>query len=351
MELLLSKIPPLNNPSATFRLKFLNLIEQADHLNIASGYISTGSLTDIKKIIELNGGPSLQLLIGMHHFEGFTRTQFQASKLLDGFLRENDLGQVAVSTVFKFHGKLYSFSRDGAPFAGIIGSSNLNNIADTHRSFEADLLVDDDSTVNQIDGFIDDLYSRAGQPFDSYTVDKFNERNPLLDKHVSVNKVSPEELVQVEASGRDLSFEIPIKGDEAPRSNLNPYFGRGRVDQRGFVAPRHWYEVELIVPSSITSQPGYPQAGGEGEESIITVYADDGWKFNCRTSGDYSKNFRSEGDLKILGKWIKGRLENSGCLSVGQLVTDEVLRCYGRNTLTLTATADPRIWLIDFGVN
>jgi len=197
MDLLISSIPPFHNPSTTFRSRFLDLIEEADQINIASGYISTDSLTDIKKIIELNSGPHLQLLIGMHHFEGFTRTQFEASMLLNNFLRDNDLGKVAVSTVFKFHGKLYSFSKDGAPFAGIIGSSNLNNICDTHRLFEADLLVDDPDAVNKMNAFIDDLYNRAGQPLDGYTVDRFNERNPLLEKHLSVSSPSSEERAQV----------------------------------------------------------------------------------------------------------------------------------------------------------
>ena len=28
----------------------------------------------------------------------------------------------------------------------------------------------------------------------------------------------------------------------------------------GLIKPRHWYEVELIVPKYVTSQPGYPQS-------------------------------------------------------------------------------------------
>lgn len=71
-------------------------------------------------------------------------------------------------------------------------------------------------------------------------------------------------------------------------------------------------------------------------------------KFKCKVSGDYSKNFRSENDLKILGKWLKGRLENAGALAVGEKVTQETLRRYGRNTFTLTKTKIPNLWYLDF---
>ena len=80
------------------------------------------------------------------------------------------------------------------------------------------------------------------------------------------------------------------------------------------------------------------------------MVTDDGWSFKCKVSGDSSKNFRSEGDLKILGKWLKGRLENAGALKVGDPVTEDTLRLYGRDTFTLTKTERYGIWYLDFGV-
>nr|WP_274572534.1 restriction endonuclease PLD domain-containing protein [Neisseria sp. 3986]MDD9326481.1 NgoFVII family restriction endonuclease [Neisseria sp. 3986] len=126
------------------------------------------------------------------------------------------------------------------------------------------------------------------------------------------------------------------------KSNLNCFFGKGRRDKRGFVKPRSWYEVELIVSNEITRQDGYPR------EQTFTVITDDGWQFSCKTSGDFAKNLRSENDLKTLGKWIKGRLEVSGCLKTGQMVTDEVLREYGNNQFELRSTDDPNIGLLSF---
>ena len=151
------------------------------------------------------------------------------------------------------------------------------------------------------------------------------------------------------ASLTDISFAIPIKGYEvSPQSNLNVFFGKGRVSKNGLVKPRHWYEVELIVPKSVTSQPGYPRS--KTDEAVFDVITDDGWSFKCKVSGDYSKNFRSEGDLKILGKWLKGRLENAGVLKVGEPVTAKTLNDYGRNTFSLTKTTVPNLWYLDFVV-
>ena len=136
--------------------------------------------------------------------------------------------------------------------------------------------------------------------------------------------------------------------EDSPHSNLNVFFGKGRESKNGLVKPRHWYEVELIVPKSIAAQNGYPQVSTP--DAIFDVVTDDGWSFKCKVSGTNSKNLRSEGDLKILGKWLKGRLENAGVLKVGDPVCKETLERYGRDTFTLTKTTKPGVWYLDFGV-
>ncbi|MCD7873058.1 MAG: NgoFVII family restriction endonuclease [Clostridiales bacterium] len=171
----------------------------------------------------------------------------------------------------------------------------------------------------------------------------------MLDGHEFVKKVSPHDIAAAIQNKTDISFDIPIKPYEvSPQSNLNVFFGKGRESKNGLVKPRHWYEVELIVPKTITCQPGYPQS--KTDDAEFDVITDDGWSFRCKVSGDYSKNFRSEGDLKILGKWLKGRLENAGVLKVGEPVTAETLKNYGRDTFTLTKTNIPGTWFLDFEV-
>ena len=106
--------------------------------------------------------------------------------------------------------------------------------------------------------------------------------------------------------------------------------------------------VPNLYVHTITSKAGYPQK--DTESAVFDVVTDDNWNFTCKVSGDGSKNLRSEHDLKILGKWIKGRLENAGALDVGQPVTAETFIRYGRNSFTFTNTSTPNLWYLDFGV-
>jgi len=351
MELLLSNIQPVLGAKRNASSCFEELMHDADGIRIACGYISTDALAELKKIIEANKKSYLELLIGMHGFEGFTQSQFQAAKYLDEYLLKNNFGKVKVVNLFKFHGKVYSFLKKQIPFASMLGSSNLSSILDSQNHYETDLYFNESNMVIEIDDFIKRLSAKASTPLEGYNPKIVEDANRLLEGHEGVEQLSSDEMLAVFSQEKPLSFEIPIKtSEEAPQSNLNAFFGKGRENRRGFVKPRHWYEVELIVPSEITSLPGYPKAGYPEKESIITVCTDDGWKFKCKISGDYSKNFRSADDLKILGRWIKGRLENSGSLKVGSLVTKETLRSYGRDSLDLSATHDPLIWLLDFGV-
>jgi len=349
MELLLSSILPIRPSKTSFSKRFEELLQETDKVCIASGYVSAEALTELKGIAEANN-KLIELVIGMHYFEGITKVQYQAAKYLNEFLISNSLGRVYVANIFKFHGKMYVFHKDRGIFAGIMGSSNLNSMLDTHRSFETDVMLKDTCIITEINDFIVNLISNACIPLNDWEPEKFNEINPLLEGHENVEHCSADNLAEIlNSTSASAKFDIPIKpSEDAPKSNVNAYFGKGRKNQRGFVKPRHWYEVEIIVPKKIADHSDYPKAGYPKNESVITVYTDDGWKFNCKISGDYSKNFRSCYDLKILGKWIKGRLENHGVLKIGEPVTKAVLQAYGRNSMRLIGTSNPQIWYLDF---
>ena len=351
MELLLSNIPPVRCSQRKTKSCFDDLFQSADGVKIASGYISTEALAELKKIVEANKKSFLELVIGMHGFEGFTQSQIDAARYLDGYLRDNKIGEVRIVKAFKFHGKVYSFlNRKRVPFASILGSSNLSSILDNQNHYEADLSFNEKEMVDEIDDFITRLSGDASVPLQGYVPKIIEGANTLLDDQEGVVRPSSEDLKTVLLDRTNKTFKIPIKGSEiAPKSSLNVFFGKGRKNKRGFLKPRHWYEVELMVPKKITDKPGYPKAGRKAK-STITVYTDDRWKFDCKISGDYSKNFRSTPDLKILGRWIKGRLENNGALKVGDLVTSATLRRYGRDNFELIATSNPAVWILDFGV-
>ena len=84
------------------------------------------------------------------------------------------------------------------------------------------------------------------------------------------------------------------------------------------------------------------------------VITDDGFSFMCQVNGGeeglWNKNLRSSNDLTILGKWIKGRLENDDVLKVGDVITDNTLQRYGRQTITMTKINNSNDWFLDFGV-
>jgi hypothetical protein len=273
-----------------------------------------------------------------------------ALQQLDKMLRDQSLGQVHMVTTFPFHAKLASFSKDDAILGSLIGSSNLTNIVFGQRQYEADYLVDTDAEKNELKQFIKRTIELTSKPLNALDIVPNTPDNDLLHGQIGVKKVRLSEIEADKNNLSELSFEIPLKGDVSLKSGLNASFGEGRKNQQGFVIPRSWYEVELIVPKAITLLSGYPKADPSSDTGAFDVVTDDGWMFRCKVSGDFSKNLRSEADLKVLGKWIKGRLENKGVLKPGDRVTDQTLNEYGRANMTLTKFKHRDLWYLDFGV-
>jgi NgoFVII restriction endonuclease. len=349
MDFLFSNYPPLKTNSKTFYDTFYDNLAKSQRLDIAVGYITADSLSDLKNTLQVNSTKLLNLIIGMHYFEKFSKLEYDAAMDLHIFLKNNKLGSVRLVTPFRYHGKLYTYSDNTGAFAGIIGSDNLSSIVeDKSRIYEASLFINDRSYVQKMQEFINRLYETS-TPIDKLTITEFKQQNKLLENHDYVEKVSSSTVAECMSACTNVKFDIPIKaGKGHTKSSLNVFNGKGRKGKNGLVKPRHWYEVELIVGKEITLKADYPKVGTN--EAVFDVITDDGWKFKCKVSGDYSKNFRSENDLKILGKWLKGRLENAGVLKVGELVTEETLNKYGRTTFTLTKTKIPDLWYLDFGV-
>lgn len=352
MSLIYSNYPPLKTESKTYHSTFTELLEKSDRLKIATGYISADALIDLKSIVEANGGPRIELSIGMHYFEGLTRQQKEAVEDLDNTLRSTDLGGVYFVVTFPFHGKIISFRKDNDPVGGLVGSSNLTNIVEnkTSRQYEVDYRLPEND-CNELEDFITDLKESTTRPFSELDIKVVARRNNLLDDQYGVEKASGQIVESIKTnSDFEYEFHIPLKTDDATRSNLNTFNGKGRENTQGFVMPRSWYEVELIVPKSVASQPGYPRSDKIGDGGVIDVVTDDGWIFSCKVSGDSNKNLRSQKDLKILGKWLKGRLEHAGALKAGELCTQETLAKYGRSDFILAKLKGQDLWYLDFGV-
>lgn len=344
MELIYSTVLPVRFPKTrNFRDTFEEQLRPADEILISTGYVSEDSLMELKSVLDFYKKKSQEkkcdLVIGMHGREGFTRSQYEAAYSLGGYLRDEKLGEVRVCTAFKFHGKVYSFLKHDRPFASIIGSSNLSGILGMENQWEADTLLSEVPMMQNLVGMHKDLVLKATKPLLDLRDIKIVSSANILEGRIGVQQVSTQELEQVRQSKTNIMFSIPLKAEV--KSNLNVYFGKGRESQTGSIRPRAWYEVEIVVQKSITSQRGYPTGS-------FVVVTDDGWKFRCKISGQNNKNLRSQDDLQTLGRWIKGRMEASGKLKVGDLITLETLESYGTDKLLLTATKDPEVWLLDF---
>lgn len=358
MDLLTSNFEPLSLPKKTFVARWEELFQKSSEIKIGVGYASNDSLLYLKKLIELNQPKRLEMCLGMAYFEGLTRSQFEATSQLDSFLRDSEIGGITVARTFPFHGKVHHFKTNDQNDSFLLGSSNLSNIVPikgiSRRNFEVDLEISDSKLCSQIEELLTRLFRESSSNFQSIEQDlQVKENvNSLLSTRSDVDTVNQGTISKIIEKLTDNTFEIPLK--DTPRSNLNAYFGEGRINQQGFVKPRHWYEVEIIV-DQIVQQSGsrYPA------NQDFVAYTDDGHRFLMRSSGDYGKNLRSKDDLTILGRWIKGRMESSGALKSGELLTSSSLSAYGRNTISLTQTSivekdsevgELSVWYMDFGI-
>ncbi len=355
MELLASNFQPIKTVHKRFNDTFYKLIKEAKQLNIAVGYVSEQSLLELMELVRKNEGPHCNLVIGMHHFDYFTYSQYAAAKDIEKFLKENSLGTVKLLTSFPYHGKVYSFQNENGLKTSILGSSNLNNILRHQivRQYELDLLIDDEKTNEDLNKFISTLINISPElSSPDLEIKTFKKTNNLMEDLSGVKKIEEQSYLQKIKSNLDYSkaINIPLTtAEKAPKSNLNTCFGKGRENSSTkIIRIRPWYEVELIVPKKIADLDWYPKAGYPKTKSVINVITDDGYEFRCKISGTNSKNLRSDGDLKILGKWIKGRLENAGVLNIGELITARILEDYGKNYISMIPTKDFSAWYFDF---
>ena len=359
MKLLVSNFPPVATSHSSFVDRWTSLFNSNESINIAVGYASNDSLLYLKKLLELNSPKKLNISLGMANFDGIHRSQYEAAMELHRFLTNNDAGNVFISTQFPFHGKVQTFSNYGTLTAGLVGSSNLSNIVPptntlSRGNYEIDVVLSEFAVLQDLDAIVSRVIEEASTPIDQVRNLKIRQdSNRLLHSSFEVNSVDERKQTSVWQSRLSKGFDIPIK--TAAQSNLNVYFGEGRRNAQGFVKPRHWYEVEIIVGLEVQrSHPNYPV------KKEFIAYTDDGYRLVLKTSGDYGKNLRSRDDLTVLGRWLKGRLEMAGALVSGSPVTEEVLRTYGRDSMTLTPTnlmerddvtgTDLEVWTIDFGV-
>lgn len=315
-----------------FRNALVQEFQKAQNVQIASGYTSLNIIEQFKpKFIEIatNGGES-KFLLGMAFYEGIGKKKLDALLELNHELRLiNDASGVYVTNGRRYHGKVYRFYNDTESNI-FVGSSNFSS-SGTYGNIECTVPVETSTKKNEVISFLNDLYSK------DYSIDIANAeikesgarktvRRSIENHWAALKKYNPLSILNKDQLPK---FEFPLERvAEKEKSNLNVYFGKGRLNtSTGKVKPRPWYEIELISSNDLTSQVNYPKGD-------FLAYTDDGLIIPMRTQGDYFKNIRSKNSLQIFGIWLKGKLERSGALNRLEPVTLETLIEYGNSKLT-----------------
>lgn len=389
MPLLYSNVPPLRKPQG--KMSLAEYIEakapQSDCLYIAVGYASKNSLLEIARIVTEHCISKVVLVLGMYYVEGFPESIFNTASQIDEEWRASGIGEVRLTKSMKYHGKVYGFYQDGQITGAVIGSHNLGAIAHEAgnlRQYEISFYTEDETECTEIDAHLQSVIKAPVSVSFSEVTDAniVHEDNTKLNGVEGVVKVSTADVDAFKSAQTDICFDIPLKVPGIPgsnndfmKSNINKCYAKGRLNTRtGVVTERGWWETEIIVSKTTTSMLTYPE-----RNVPFFVITDDGWKFMMHVSGDYSKNLESEGDLKVLGYWLKGRLVAAGFIEpvdspsadlenvsdgAGDIyrkckgvITYQKLQRYGRTSVTLTKTlnklADDEgimrdVWVLSF---
>lgn len=366
MRLLYSNILPLRLEEShqSFIEYFKEASANSDSLEIAVGYVSKASLIELQKVVEENWIGNVCLNIGMYYLEGMPEGTYHAAVSLNESWRRAGIGEVRIVKAFKYHGKLYTFYKEGCPVAGIIGSNNLGSIkleASNLRQYEISAVTEIPEEIEEVSKIIRKLKQpNCSANIQEVTVPLVREVNTALVDQEYVTRITSDEVSVYQSKITDISFEIPLKvpinhdDPEMRGSNINVCYASGRK--------RVWWEIEMVVSKKIRDLPGYPEY-----QIPFMAVTDDGWKFKVWTCGQNNKNLYSKDDLKIMGRWIKGRIVASGLVDpINQveadvaykgMITGEILEKYGRNSITLTKTTEKtfaedgsemEVWMLSF---
>lgn len=333
-----------NNDS--FGGKLMNVVREEFHrskdVSIASGYVSHDVIRqfepDFYRLAQSGG--RFRLLLGMAFYDGLAGRNLVHLEKINKALEEMNPGSgIFVSYANRFHGKMYSFSDDTGKRV-YIGSSNFSR-SGLSENWECTARIDDARDKQATVNYLEFLFNQDN----AAVISKAEITVHGSEKYKARIALSTlDDLERFDTASIDKTrlqfFDYPLERiAEKERSNLNVYFGKGRWSRStGKVAPRPWYEVELIANKDINRNPLYPKGN-------FTAYTDDGYIIPMYTGGDYFKNIRSRGNLTMFGQWIKGKLQRADALIPLTPVTVDTLEKYGKLSLRFYKIAEGQYYL------
>lgn len=380
MSILYSNILPMNIPAgqSTIVDSIKRDFNVATAIDIAVGYVSGASLTELGNLVRNSSIQHICLTIGMYYHEGMPEGSYRLACELHREWTERGIGEVRLVLPMKYHGKVYVFYRDDTPFSAVIGSSNLSVLkpdASTLRQYEIAYRIESSEDLSSIVEHCRMLKrANCSVPIDLVTdMTIIPGHNEALDNIVGVERLTPDQSAEYRQAGTEYSFSLPLKVPAESekmlegrqyftKSNINVCYSPDTRNTRRPPKARNWYECQLTVASTIYSMPGYPS-----QNVPFYLITDDGYKFLAHTTSQNNKQFAAVGDESIMGRWLKGRLVAAGLVNPVNntladtnktgMITKEILRRYGRDTLifrktnlqeTLENGSVVDVWLMSF---
>ena len=376
MKLLYSNILPLgtDEEQSTVSEAFNEYFQQADHVEIAVGYVSRASLEELDNMVDQYKTKKINLIIGMYYVEGMPEGSYHTAIKINKKWNDAGIGEIRMVCALKYHGKLYVFYKGNMPIAAFVGSANLGVIkleASNRRQYEISSMTTETSECEEIMEFI----NRLRTPGISANIAEISGMPLIYETNTSLTGI--ELVTQVPQSNVDFyrrcaayaSFLLPLKvpaynerhmddGKHYTKSNINVCYAAPRNKRKS----RDWFETQLTVAKDITRIEGYPE-----KNVPFYVVTDDGYWFKAHTTSDGNKQFSAVGDELIMGRWLKGRLAAAGLVNPvndtqldvdrNGMITREMLQEYGCNALYLKKTGQtaldeegtPRdVWMLSF---
>lgn len=379
MKILYSNILPLGvqDNQETIDDSIKQQIAKADSVDIAVGYVSLASLEELDRLVCENKIKQIVLVIGMCYVEGMPEKTYHTAKRINEKWRGMGIGEIRIVRPLKYHGKVYCFYKNNAPFSAVIGSANLGVLkleASNRRQYELCSITEDKNETQELANILE----RIKAPICSINIADVEDMPLVREQNVSLTGIDTvEELPKNDIElyrkyKTNLTFTLPLKvpafadrfmddSKHFTQSNINVCYS---LDTRNPKKPksRNWYEFQITVPSSVYKLPGYPQ-----KNQPFFIVTDDGFMFKAHTTSDNNKQLNAVGSEHILGYWLKGRIAAAGLVTPVRdtqkdtdrlgMITKEMLEEYGCNSLTFTKTdkkaADEDgneldVWIVEF---
>jgi HKD family nuclease len=317
-------------------------LESFQSLEIASGYFGASLIDVIKpKLLQIAERGHCKILIGMIFNEGVSTSQKKKLEELHADLKKINHQSGVFVTLSQYHGKIYKFNNPTNSKI-YVGSSNLS-FSGFKDNYEFNALISDQQTKNRVALFLEHIFSPECEfsaeldEVELFVKGAKNQPKEVEDSSLRSFLISPSDFPVLPIIDET---KIQLRVDSQPNSSLNLFFEPGRKNKNGKYAPRHWFEVEITSTAKEINQTGYPIGD-------FNAYIKDGqnhYLIPMITASANNKALTSKGDRKILGEFLKSKLQSLGILEKGQRITSDVLADYGKDFVVLKKFADGKYY-------